>query len=99
MKQLQRVGARALRYSHESMELDDGRWLLTYKRAEYDTGEDLGRIRDVARAQRERWVKGRRLDDDEKPIEVLCTVHPITRKRALILLDIDALRRRLLGSV
>lgn len=95
MKQLQRVGQRANRYDHTSEELADGRWVMSCKGAEHDTGCTEAAIRSACERQRKRWAAGVRRDG-EKPIEVLCRLHPVTRKRGTVLLDVDALRAALL---
>lgn len=94
--QVQRIGARARRYDHEPRQLDDGRWLVTRQWAAHYGDRDLDHIRKISDEQRRRWATGDRRHD-EQPIEVLCTLHPRTRRRAGVLLDIDALTKAIAG--
>lgn len=96
MKQLQRVGARSRRYDHEPQQLGDGRWLVTRQWAAHHSGRNVDHIRKVCEEQRRRWAHGDR-DTDEEPIEVVCTLHPTTRRRAAVLLDVDALTETIGG--
>jgi hypothetical protein len=94
VKQVQRIGARARRYDHDPQQLADGRWLVTRQWAAHHGDRDVDHIRKVCDEQRRRWAQGERLPDED-PIEVLCPLHPRTRKRAGLLLDVDALTKEI----
>lgn len=81
---------RANRYAHDPRELDDGRRLVTRRMAAFLAQRHVDHIRTITDAQRRRWAGGHR-DPGEDPIEVLCTLHPRTRRRGTVLLDVDAL--------